>query len=77
MRGRSPTSAPTTRRARRNDVSPPIEVASDPIPIYSKSLESRLVDADIPVDEDEDPWVPERTPETEGPLDPEATHREI
>lgn len=54
-----------------------IEVASDPIPIYSKSLESRLVDGDVPVDEEGDPWVPERTAETEGEKDPEATHREI
>ena len=28
-------------------------------------------------DEDEEPWIPERTPATEGPLDPEARHREI
>ncbi|MBP2410591.1 PKD domain-containing protein [Brachybacterium fresconis] len=58
------------------DIDGTIEVASDPIPVYSKSLESRLVDGDVPVDENEDPWVPERTAETEGPQDPEATHRE-
>ncbi|WP_226832128.1 PKD domain-containing protein [Brachybacterium sp. FME24] len=59
------------------DIDGTIEVASEPIPIYSKSLESRLVDGDVPVDEQGDPWIPERTPETEGPIDPEATHREI
>ncbi|MDN5606209.1 MAG: PKD domain-containing protein [Kocuria sp.] len=58
------------------DIDGTIEVASDPIPVYSKSLESRLVDGDVPVDENEDPWVPERTAETEGPQDPAATHRE-
>lgn len=58
------------------DIDGTIEVASDPIPVYSKSLESRLVDGDVPVDENEDPWVPERTAETEGPQDPKATHRE-
>lgn len=59
------------------DIDGTIEVASEPIALYSKSLESRLVNGDVPVDEDEDPWVPERTPETEGPKDPEARHREI
>lgn len=59
------------------DIAGTIEVASEPIPIYSKSLESRLVDGDVPVDEEGDPWVPERTSETEGPKDPEATQREI
>lgn len=59
------------------DIDGTIEVASDPIAIYSKSLESRLVNGDVPVDEDEDPWVPERDAETEGPQDPDARHREI
>lgn len=59
------------------DIDGTIEVESDPIELYSKSLESRLVNPDVPVDEDEDPWVPERRPETEGPKDPEARHREI
>jgi hypothetical protein len=59
------------------DIDGTIEVTSDPVPLYSKSLESRLVNGDVPVDEDEDPWVPARTPETEGPLDPRATHRTI
>lgn len=54
-----------------------IEVESDPVEIFSKSLESRLVAADTPVDEEEDPWMPQRTDETEGPLDPEASDREI
>ena len=44
-----------------------IDVESEPVPIYSKSLESRLVDGDKPVDENGDPWVPERTKDTEGP----------
>ena len=59
------------------DIDGTIEVASEPIPIYSKSPESRLVNPDVPVDEDEDPWVPERTAETEGRQDPDATHREV
>lgn len=59
------------------DIDGTIEVTSEPIPIYSKSLESRLVNPDVPVDEDEDPWVPERTAETEGRKDPDATHREV
>ena len=59
------------------DIDGTIEVASEPIALYSKSLESRLVNGDVPVDEDEDPWVPERSPETEGPQDPDARHREI
>ena len=59
------------------DIDGTIEVASEPIALYSKSLESRLVNGDVPVDEGEDPWVPERSPETEGPKDPNARHREI
>ena len=59
------------------DIDGTIEVASEPIALYSKSLESRLVNGDVPVDEDEDPWVPERSPKTEGPQDPDARHREI
>ncbi|ATG56589.1 hypothetical protein CFK41_10915 [Brachybacterium ginsengisoli] len=59
------------------DIDGTIEVASDPVPIFSKSLESRLVNGDVPIDEDEDPWVPERAPDTEGPKDPEARHRNI
>lgn len=59
------------------DIDGTIEVSSDPIPLYSKSLESRLVNPDVPVDESEDPWIPPRTPETEGPKDPQARHREI
>ncbi|AXK47155.1 hypothetical protein DXU92_16615 [Brachybacterium saurashtrense] len=59
------------------DIDGSIEVVSDPVEIFSKSLESRLVDADTPVDEEEDPWVPQCTGETEDPLDPEASHREI
>ena len=59
------------------DIDGTIEVASEPIALYSKSLESRLVNGDVPVDEEEDPWVPERSPETEGPQDPDARHREI
>ena len=54
-----------------------IEVTSEPVPIYSKSLESRLVNTGVPVDEIDDPWIPPRTPETEGPADPDATHREL
>lgn len=59
------------------DIDGTIEVTSDSVPVFSKSLESRLVDGDVPVDEAEDPWIPERTPDTEGPRDPDARHREI
>ena len=59
------------------DIDGTIEVSSDPVPVYSKSLESRLVNGDVPVDEDEDPWIPARTADTEGPSDPHATHRTI
>lgn len=59
------------------DIDGTIEVTSDPVPLYSKSLESRLVNPDVPVDEDADPWIPERTFETEGPQDPDARHRTI
>lgn len=59
------------------DIDGTVQVASEPIPIFSKSLESRLVNGDVPVDEEEDPWIPERTEETEGKADPDATHREI
>ncbi len=54
-----------------------IEVASEPIEIFAKSFESRLVNPEVPVDEEKAPYVPERTPDTEGPKDPEARHREI
>lgn len=59
------------------DIDGTIEIASDPVPIYSKSLESRLVNGDVPVDEDEDPWIPERSPDTEGPKDSGASHRKL
>lgn len=59
------------------DIDGTIEIASDPVPLYSKSLESRLVNGDLPVDEDEDPWIPERSPDTEGPQDPDASHRTL
>jgi len=58
------------------DIAGSIDVASEPVPVYSKSLESRLVDGDVPVD-DEDPWIPERTADTEGAQDPHATHRTV
>lgn len=54
-----------------------IEVASEPIEIFAKSFESRLVNPEVPVNEEKDPYVPERTPDTEGPQDPEARNREI
>ena len=54
-----------------------IEVESEPIEIDSKSLESRLVDGDKAPDEGEDPWIPARSKDTEGPQDPEAKHRQI
>lgn len=58
------------------DIAGSIDVASEPVPVYSKSLESRLVEGDVPVD-DEDPWIPERTADTEGAQDPHATHRTV
>lgn len=59
------------------DIDGTIEVASDPIPLYSKSLESRLVNSEVPIDEAEDPWVPPRTPQTEGPADRDATDQAL
>ena len=59
------------------DIDGTIEVASEPIPLYSKSLESRLVNSEVPVDEDEDPWIPPRTPQTEGPQDRDARDQEL
>ncbi|WP_233190949.1 hypothetical protein [Brachybacterium sp. UMB0905] len=63
------------------DIEGSIEIESDPVELYAKSLESRLVNGsatDEEDDEDEDePWIPERTPDTEGPIDPEARHRRI
>lgn len=59
------------------DIEGTVAVASDPVSIFSKSLESRLVNSDVPVDEDADPWIPERTADTEGPQDPEAEHRRV
>ncbi len=66
------------------DIEGSIEIESDSVELYAKSLESRLVngstDEDDNKDEDEDeeePWIPDRTPDTEGPIDPEARHRRI
>lgn len=59
------------------DIDGTIEIASDPVALFSKSLESRLVNSDVPVDEENDPWIPARSPETEGPLDPDARHRTL
>lgn len=59
------------------DIEGSIEVASYPVPIYSKSLESRLVDGEVPVDDGADPWIPERAADTEGAQDPHAAHRTI
>src|SRR5699024_6693186 len=59
------------------DIDGTIEVASEPIPLYSKSLESRLVDRDVPADEDQVPWIPTRTPQTDGPKDRDATDLEL
>ncbi|EYT49954.1 hypothetical protein D641_0106235 [Brachybacterium muris UCD-AY4] len=59
------------------DIDGTIEIASDPVPLFSKSLESRLVNPDIPIDEEGDPWIPARTPDAEGHRDPAATHREL
>src|SRR5699024_12263776 len=56
------------------DIDGTIEVTSDPVPIYSKSLEPRLVRGDVPGDQDADPWIPDRTADTEGPQDPDAPH---
>nr|WP_283774670.1 PKD domain-containing protein [Brachybacterium equifaecis] len=57
------------------DIDGTIDIASPPVEIFSKSLESRLVNPDIPVDESADPWIPPRTPDTEGPQDPDARRK--
>lgn len=59
------------------DIDGTITVESEPVEIFSKSLESRLVNGDVPVDEEEDPWIPPRTDETEGSPDPNAQNRTI
>ncbi|HEX7349907.1 hypothetical protein [Brachybacterium sp.] len=59
------------------DIDGTITVESEPVEIFSKSLESRLVNGDVPVDEEEDPWIPPRTDETEGSPDPNAQNRSI
>lgn len=59
------------------DIDGTVEIASEPQEIYSKSLESRLVNPDRPHDEERDPFVPKRSADTEGPRDPNATIKEI
>lgn len=59
------------------DIDGTVEIASDPQEVYSKSLESRLVNPDRPHDEEKDPFIPERSSGTEGPKDPKATTKEI
>ena len=71
------------------DIEGSIEIESDPVELFAKSLESRLVNGSEDEDEDsgyggddndedeEEPWIPERTPDTEGPIDPKARHRRI
>ena len=68
------------------DIDGSIEIQSDPVELFAKSLESRLVNGSEDEDDsygdnddkdEEEPWVPERTPDTEGPIDPEARHRRV
>lgn len=68
------------------DIDGTIEIASDPVAIFSKSLQARLTNPfDTPMDQEprnvgfdpETDIVPARTPETEGPIDENATHRDI
>lgn len=62
------------------DIDGSIEVASEPVALYSKSLTARLTDPYTDRDQDAEhtePWVPERTAYTEGPRDPDATHHRI
>lgn len=64
------------------DIDGTIEVASDPVEIYSKSLTSRLTDPysdapdGTPQGDTDEPWVPERSADTEGPIDPDAGHHD-
>ncbi|PWH07882.1 hypothetical protein DEO23_00735 [Brachybacterium endophyticum] len=55
------------------DIDGTVEVESAPQEVYSKSLESRLVNPNKPHDESEDPFIPERSADTEGRHDPGAT----
>lgn len=59
------------------DIDGTLEIASDPQEVYSKSLESRLINPDRPHDEEKDPFVPKRSKDTEGPRDPNATTKEV
>jgi hypothetical protein len=56
------------------DIDGTVEVTSDPVDVYSRSLESRLVGPDAP---DVDWNVPEKSPENQGPQNPRATHRDV
>ena len=61
------------------DIDGTITITSDPVPLYSASLTSRLTNPHTPTttDDKHTPDIPARTPETEGPTDPDATHRTI
>jgi hypothetical protein len=54
-----------------------IDVESDPQEVYSKSLESRLVNPDAGRDDEKEPFIPDRSADTEGPRDPNAGTTEI
>ena len=60
------------------DIDGTITITSDPVPLYSASLTSRLTNPHKPTTDDKHtPDIPARTPDTEGPTDPNATHRTI
>ncbi|WP_259557006.1 PKD domain-containing protein [Brachybacterium sillae] len=54
------------------DIDGTITIDSTPVPLYSNSLESRLVNPDST--EPPEPIVPDRTPDTEGHPNPRAGH---
>ncbi|MDO5661860.1 MAG: PKD domain-containing protein [Brachybacterium sp.] len=55
------------------DIDGSVDVPSAPVAIYSRSLESRLVNPDR--DHHDEHQVPDRSPATEGRSDPNPTHR--
>ena len=62
------------------DIDGTITITSDPVALYSASLTSRLTNPHkptTPADDKHTPEIPARTPENEGPTDPNATHRTI
>lgn len=59
------------------DINGTITVTSEPIALYSDSLQSRLVDPSSTDPDEIKTELPRRTAKTEGPQDPEATTRRV